>query len=382
MPRCPRACALLAALALAATGCTVNPVSGQQVFNLMGQSDEMAMGIKDHPSIVYMYDGESQDPDLVRYLGSIVLRIQRCSHRPDMPMDFTIVNSSVINAFAIPGHVYATRGFLARLQNEAQFAAVMGHELTHVTAGHSAQKLSRNMVVGLVTDLANSVAGSIPTAQAALKAGNLGVSLLGLSFSREEETQADRVGTYYMALAGYDPHQAVVMQQLLQSLTHNGTGVLDRFLSDHPVAPDRIAQIDSVIREKRIESRYIQGDGVFAERWERHLSGLVAMDKAYALYDQGTRELKQKDYAGALAAAQDALKMHPDQAPFYRLAGDALLAGGDVKDAKVAYSAALQIDPRYIFAHVGLANVYSAEGDRGALEREKAEINRLLPGAL
>ncbi len=216
MHRHLRSCALLAALALAAAGCTVNPVSGQQVFNLMGKSDEMAMGIKDHPSIVYMYDGEYQDPELVRYLGSIVMRLVRCSHRPDMQMDFTIVNSSVINAFAIPGHVYATRGFLAKLQNEAQFAAVMGHELTHVTAGHSAQKLSRNMVVGMVTDLANSVAGANPTAQAAMKAGNLGVSLLGLSFSREEETQADRVGTYYMALAGYDPHQAVAMQQLLQ----------------------------------------------------------------------------------------------------------------------------------------------------------------------
>lgn len=382
MRRHLRAFALLAALALAAAGCTVNPVSGQQVFNLMGRSDEMAMGIKDHPSIVYMYDGEYQDPELVRYLGSIVMRLVRCSHKPNMQTDFTIVNSSVINAFAIPGHVYATRGFLARLQNEAQFAAVMGHELTHVTAGHSAQKLSQNMVVGLVTDLANSVAGANPTAEAALKAGNVGVSLLGLSYSRAQETQADRVGTYYMALAGYDPHQAVVMQQLLASLTKSSGSIMDRYLSDHPIASDRIAEIRSAIREKHIESRYIQGDGVFAARWKRHLAGLVAVDKAYALYDQGTRELKQKDYAGALAAAQDALKLNADQAPFYRLAGDALLAGGDVKDAKTAYQAALQIDPRYIFAHVGLANVYLAEGDRAAVESEKAEINRLLPGAV
>jgi predicted Zn-dependent protease len=373
---------LVSAAALAAAGCTTNPVSGDSEFSLVTRSDELALGIQDHPGIIYMYDGEYHDPELVSYLGSIVMRLQRCSHRPDMPMDFTIVNSSVVNAFAIPGHVYVTRGFLARLQNEAEFAAVMGHELTHVVAGHSAKRISQNMVIGAVSDLAGSVAGANTTAKAALSAGQLSVSLLGLSYSREQETQADRVGTYYMALAGYDPEQAVAMQKLLHSLSQQSGSILDRYLSDHPMADDRIAQIESVIREKHLEKQYIQGDGVYAERWKRHLAGLVAMDKAFALYDQGTKALAAKQYQDALAAARDAIKLQPGQAPFHRLEGDALLAQGHTAEAKAAYNEALKIDPRYVFAHLGLANVYNAEGDQRAVQAEKLEINRLLPGAV
>ena len=92
------------------------------------------MGNAYHPDIVFMYDGEYIDPELKQYLGSIVVRLNEVSHRSEMSVDFTVLNTSMINAFAIPGHVYATRGFLAELQNEAQFAAVMGHELAHVEA--------------------------------------------------------------------------------------------------------------------------------------------------------------------------------------------------------------------------------------------------------
>ena len=372
---------ILGAAALAAAGCTTNPASGDTEFNLYAPSDEIALGNRDHPSIIYMYDGEYHDPELVRYLGSIVMRIQQDSHRPDMPMDFTIVNSSVINAFAIPAHVYATRGFLARLQNEAQFAAVMGHELTHVAAGHSARRLSQNMVVGLVSDLANSVVGTTTIAQAALGASQLGVSLMGLSYSREQETQADRVGTYYMALAGYDPNQAVAMQHLLESLSQHSGNILDRYLSTHPRTSDRVGQIESVIKEKHLE-RYVQGDGIYTERWNRHLAHLQEVDKTFGPYDKGTKALAQKQYADALAAADEALHMQSDQAPFYRLKGDALLGLGRTAEAKAAYNHALKLDPRYVFAHLGLANAYNAEGDKAAVQNEVAQINRLLPGAI
>jgi predicted Zn-dependent protease len=131
-------CLVAAALWTACIGCRTSPVTGGLEFNIVSAAEEQSMGDQLHPDIIFMYDGEYLDPELKRYLGTIVQRLGWCTHRPEMHPDFTLVNSSVINAFAIPGHVYATRGFVARIQNEGQFAAVMGHELAHVAAGHSA----------------------------------------------------------------------------------------------------------------------------------------------------------------------------------------------------------------------------------------------------
>lgn len=383
MSRVITTCALLSltAAALAAAGCRTNPVSGGIQLSRVSASDELALGNKDHPAVIFMYDGQYHDPELTRYLGTIVRRLQQCSHRPDLPVDFAILNTSVINAFALPGHVYVTRGFLARIDSEGEFAAVMGHELALVAAGHSARRLSRNVLSSVVTNPADSLTGTSAAAQVVLGAGQVGVSLLGPSYSREQEIQADRVGAYYMALAGWDPRQAIVTQQLLGSISKRSGSVMDRYLYTHPPTLERVAEIGAVIQEKHLRS-YVQGDGVYAGRWTRHLAGLREVDRAFGPYDRGVKALAEKQYAQALAAAEESLRMRSDQAPPHRLKGDALLGLGRTAEAKAAYGEALRLDPRYVFAHVGLAKAYDAEGDKAAVQREVQEINRQLPGAL
>ncbi len=359
-----RRCAIAAVgliVCLAGFGCRTNPVTGMPELALIGEQQEITIGHRTHPNVVFMYDGEYHDPELNRYLGTIVMRLHQCSHRPEMPMEFTMLNSSVVNAFATPAHVYATRGFLARLENEGQFAAVMGHEISHVAAGHSARQLTQSLVAGIALGVADYAAGETLLGRLAVGAGQLSVTLLGLSYSREQERQADRVGTYYAALAGWDPQQAIAMQRLLASLSERKPGVLDQYLSTHPQTEDRVGEIETVIQEKEL-SQKVQGDGRYAERWDRRLARLRAVDEAFEHHDRGKKLLDQGDAAGALAAADEAIDARPEQAPFHRLRGEALAHLKSWPQAREAFEAALERDPRYVPATVGLGLVLIEQG--------------------
>jgi predicted Zn-dependent protease len=356
-------------------------VTGRPELVLIGEASEIAMGHQTHPNVIFMYDGEYHDPELNRYLGTIVMRLHEVSHRPGMPMEFTMLNTSVVNAFATPAHVYATRGFLARLDNEAQFAAVMGHELAHVAAGHSAKQLSNSLLMGIVLGVADFAVGESLAGQLAVGAGQASVALLGFSYSREQERQADRVGTYYMALAGWDARQAIEMQRLLAALSGDRDTVLDRYLSTHPGAGDRIGEIENVIREKGLASgRYRQGDGVYPERWEQRLTELREVNAAFEDYDRGAKLLAEEEFREALAAADEAVGRRDDQAPFHRLRGDALRRLGRLADAKRAYRRALALDERYVPANVGLGVALLQERRFQAAEGQFAMAVHGFPG--
>ncbi len=364
---------LWAALCLVAAGCRTNPVTGRWEMMLFSPERELAMGDDYHPSIIFMYGGEHQDAELKLYLGTIVRRLHECSHRPQMRTDFTVLNASVLNAFATPGHVYATRGFLAQLQNEAQFAAVMGHELGHVAAGHSAKSMSNQLLIGIGLGAAGVALGESVAARGVMTAGQLSVALLGLSYSREQERQADRLGAYYMALAGWDPREAISMQRLLDSLNQRKETVLDRYLSTHPPTASRIAEIESVIRQKRLtDGGYVQGGGIYAERWNRRLAALMAVSEAYEPYDKGNEHLARRQYEKALEAAGEAIGMSPRQAPFHRLKGDALLGLGRLAGARVAYKESLRLDPRYVPANIGLGQLALRQERHAEAERQFA----------
>jgi beta-barrel assembly-enhancing protease len=138
-------CLLLATLA----GCATNPVTGQSQLMLVSEAQEIDMGRKLYPNALWQGEGgggEYRDGKLKAYLKDIVVNIHRVSHRPGLPIDFAIQNSSVPNAWAIPGHVVITRGLLAGLDNEAEFTFVMGHEMGHVAARHSASQMSYGML--------------------------------------------------------------------------------------------------------------------------------------------------------------------------------------------------------------------------------------------
>ncbi|MFW5922754.1 MAG: M48 family metalloprotease [Planctomycetota bacterium] len=357
-PKTIRFLLLLGASLVLCIGCRTNPVTGRKQLIIHSTEQELSLGEEYHPNLLYMYDGHYQDEQLVDYLEAIVRRIDGVSHRKEVQNQFTLLNTSIHNAFAIPGRVYATRGFVAELENEAQFAAVMAHEIAHVTSLHTARQMTTSMLTALGLGVAGQMAGNTSAAQGVLLAGQAGVTLLGLSYSREQERQADRVGTYYMAVAGWDPREAIGMQKLLHSLNERETTFVDKYLSTHPPAEDRIGEVRALIEEKNlIDGGYIQGDGIFEERWTEHLRELREVNKAYEPYDKGQEHLSEERYEKALAAAEQALSERQDQAPFHRLKGDALLGLDRIDEAEPMYRQALEVDNSYVPANLGLGRV-------------------------
>lgn len=360
--------------------CQTNPVTGEDEFVLVSQEQAWQMGDQSHPNIVQTYDGEYNDKELQQYLGSIVQRLHSVSHVRTMPVDFSILNTSVVNAFALPGHVYATRGFLAELDNEAQFAAVMGHELAHVAAGHVQKRMTNQLLTSLTLSAASGVMGNSSGANTAMSLAQAGSTLLQLQYSREQERQADRVGTYYMARAGWNPQEAISMQELLHSMNESEQTVLDKYLSTHPPEQNRIQNIREVISQKDLASaKTVEADGVFKGRWDKRLAELRKVDKAYKDYDKGQEQLSKKNYKAALQSAEKALNQRSDQAQFYCLKGDALLGLGKLDESRAAYQKAAQKYPNYAHAQTGLGMVALQQEKYGNAEEYFAEANKTFP---
>lgn len=196
-----------------ATGCAVNPASGQREFVLMSESQEIALGRSANPRVLIQY-GRYDDVALQRYVQTVGEKLAAHSDRPGLVYRFTVVDSPEVNAFALPGgYIYITRGLLAYLENEAQLAAVLGHEIGHVTARHAVRQYTAATVTGLVTGVASTALG----AQGAQDLfGALGAALVR-GYGRDMELQADHLGARYLARAGYDPRAMIEVLALLEN---------------------------------------------------------------------------------------------------------------------------------------------------------------------
>lgn len=190
-------------VAISIGACSTNPATGDQSFTaFMSPEDEKRIGAEQHPQILEEFGGAYEDPQLSAYVTTIGTRMAAVSERSDLTFTFTILDSPVVNAFALPGgYVYVSRGLLALADNEAELAGVLGHEIGHVTARHSAERYSRSVAVSLGAGLLGAVTGQ----RALSDLANLGGGLYLKSYSRENEFEADSLGLRYMAAAGYEP---------------------------------------------------------------------------------------------------------------------------------------------------------------------------------
>ncbi len=230
----------------AALACAVNPVTGKKEFMLYSESQEIELGKQTDESVAAQY-GVYDDAALQGAVGKIGLAIAAKGQRPGLPWRFTVLDSPVVNAFAVPGgSVYVTRGILAMMSSEAELAAVLGHEIGHVNARHSMSQMSKQQVaqIGLA-------AGSVISKEFARYAGlaSTGLQVLFLKYSRDNENQADALGVDYSRAAGYDPSDMAVTFRALQRMGDmSGGSSLPGFLSTHPLTADRIANVQAMLK--------------------------------------------------------------------------------------------------------------------------------------
>lgn len=235
-----RALPLSLLVLLAACGSTVvNPVSGQAERSVMSLSQEVEEGRRAHQSVLKEYSA-LKNPALQAYVNALGQKLAAQSHRAELEWHFTVLDSPEVNAFALPGgYVYVTRGILAYMENEADLAGVMGHEIGHVTARHGAQRATRQQSAGLGV-LAATVLGAVLESRGVGGATDLaGQVSQGVAagyvaaYSREQELQADQLGAEYLSRSHYDPKHMVDVIQVLKDQ--------ERFAADQARAQGRPA---------------------------------------------------------------------------------------------------------------------------------------------
>ena len=217
-------------------GCAVNPATGKKEISFVSRSKEVDMGREGDREVLAEF-GTYDDSTLAVLVDRVGRRLAAVSETPNLDWHFRLLNSPVVNAFALPGgYIYITRGIVAAVESEAQLAGILGHEIGHVTARHTAQRVTQGTLAQLGLGIgAILVPGLARYGQEA----STGVALLLLKYGRDDETQADELGIRYAARAGYDPRQIPATYETLKGLVNKSPYALPGYLSTHPDPGDR-----------------------------------------------------------------------------------------------------------------------------------------------
>lgn len=283
------ALASAAYLLLGLSACSTNPATGEQSFTaFMSPEDELRIGREQHPKILEEFGGSYNDPALAAYVSGIGNKLAIVSDRPGLNYTFTVLDSPIVNAFALPGgYVYVSRGLLALADNEAELAGVIGHEIGHVTARHSAERYSRSVVTGLGAGLLGAVIGEPGVADML----NLGAGLYLRGYSRSQELEADQLGLQYMMADGYDPNAMASFLDRLRASTKleaalNGTGGDPdsyNLLATHPRTIDRVREAQAAVGGLH------QGGRISREAYLNQLDGMLYGDNPEQGFVRGRR---------------------------------------------------------------------------------------------
>jgi predicted Zn-dependent protease len=268
--------ALFTALAVTLVACATNPATGDKEFSLMSEAQEVQLG-QEMDGQVKREMGVYNDAELQRYVSQVGQRLARASERPNLPWQFTVVDEPAVNAFALPGgYIYITRGILAFLHDEEQMAGVLGHEIGHVTARHSAQQYTKATSAGLGLTLLSIF---VPEARSLQGAAETALGVLFLKHGRDDELQADRLGAQYTAKTGWDPRGVAGMLRTLERLdvaSGSRKGV-PNWLSTHPAPGDRVQQVLAFIEQNPVAAG-TSGRSAGVTEYQRRIDGIIFGD--------------------------------------------------------------------------------------------------------
>lgn len=238
-------------------GCLKNPVTGEREFRAISEKAELNLGQETKKAIIKEY-GQYVNPEVVSYINEIGQKIAAVSDRPGINYEFIVLDTPLVNAFAVPGCVFMTRGILELMDDEAELASVIGHEVGHITGYHAVKLIQKSYGYGFLATFA-AVAGMIytPTFRDAKEYAayyetlyrGIGVVTAGFltGYGREFELEADRSGLKYALLAGYDPDAMVSFFKRMRSLEDDEALGIGIFLRTHPPTNDRIKQIKRIL---------------------------------------------------------------------------------------------------------------------------------------
>src|SRR5262245_19202048 len=266
--------AVLALVVVAESGCSTNPATGESSFTgFMSESEEQRIGKEYHPKILQEFGGAYQNQELQTYVSGLGNLLARTSDRPNQKFTFTVLDSPIVNAFAMPGgYVYITRGLMALANNEAEVSGVLAHEIGHVAARHAAERYS----TGALMSIPGVILGVLTGSQEVANLVNSGAAAYLQGYSRDQEYQADLLGVRYLSRANYDPYGMASFLGQLQAEEKLDAQIAGRpdmadqtnIMASHPRTADRIqraiqeaggTQVSDPIVERNVYLQKIDG---------------------------------------------------------------------------------------------------------------------------
>ena len=360
------------------SGCATSPVTGETILVGMSEAQEKQTDAQVAPHQFSQDLGAIQDEAVNRYVAGIGQRMGTLTHRPQMPYSYRVLNANYVNAYTFPGGAMGvTRGILADLDDEAQLAALLGHELGHVNARHAAQRQGQNLVAQAALAGLNVAAQSSDWGGLMSMGGQIGASALLAGYSREHEREADALGQEYLVKAGYPATGMVRLHQLLVAEEKSAPSLLQTMFSTHPMSSERMqaAQVAA-------DSRYRISNSLDARR-ERFMDSTASLRRIRPTIDackNGETAMAARQYPKAQAEFQTALARTPrDYASNLRMA-QCLQAQGQTAKAVDYADNAREIYPQEAQAYKLAGVLALQQRDAGRAYQNLDRFDRLVPG--
>nr|WP_320048539.1 M48 family metalloprotease [uncultured Desulfuromonas sp.] len=368
---------LIITLLLTLSGCAVNPVTGKNEIALVGESTEINTGVQNYEPSRQMQGGDyTTHPEINRYVQQVGQKLAAVSDR-QLPYEFKVINDSTPNAWALPGGKIAiNRGLLVELNNEAELAAVLGHEIVHAAARHGAKGMERGMLLQGAVLAASIASKNSEYSGLATSGAAIGAQLITQKYGRDAERESDYYGMQYMARAGYDPAAAIELQQTFVRLSEGQeSNWLSGLFASHPPSQERVEA------NRETASTLPKGGELATDRYRQTMAPLFADREAYQAYDEGRKALDEGNTTLALALAEKALRLQPKEALFHSLRGDIRFKEQQFDDAITNYDRAIANNAGYFHFYLqrGLAKKQLGRTAEARVDLERS--NEFLPTA-
>ena len=370
---------LPAMLFLGLSGCVTNPVTGAQEVGFVSTAQQISVGEQQYLPAQQMQGGlYSVDPALGRYVADVGARLARYSNI-DLPYEFVVLNNSVPNAWALPGGKLAiNRGLLVELRNEAELAAVLGHEIVHAAARHGAKQMERNMLLQGALVVTAVTAEGTPVAGSLMQGAQLAANLVNLKYGRDAEREADFYGTRILAQAGYDPHAAVTLQETFLKLSEGASSSwAEGLFSSHPPSAERVANNRGLVETLRREG-FTSGE-YGADAYQAAIRQLRRDAEAYKLHDQARKATIDGNYDKALDLIGQAIEQQNAEPAFHGMRGEIRLRQKRYDDALTNFDRAIERDRRFYAYYLGRGISKAALGQKAGAKSDLNASLELLP---
>jgi len=361
-------------------GCATNPVTGRSQLMLVSENQEIEIDRQSSPYQFSTDYGPLQDRGLNNYIDQTGKKISTLTHRPHMPYSFRGVNAAYVNAYAFPGgSIAVTRGILIELNNEAELAALLGHEIGHVNSRHTAEQMSKgvltNALIGGISTYAGTQVPGLGNLTSQL--GMLGAGALLARYSRDNEREADALGLEYMVKAGYNSKGFVELMDMLRSTSKHKPSAIELMFSTHPMSDERYR---TAVETVQTQYRHTQNLPFYRERYMDHTAKLRSMKGAIEDMQKGERAMGGEKYDEAERYFKSALKQAPDDYAGLVMMAKCLMVQEKTSEAGSFVEKAKQVYPQEAQAYYLDGFVKINEKKYASAYEDFNTYERILPG--